>query len=57
MQGACSNQIVKCIIYTSDIEVGINKLLEIETPKTDLGLKRYLNMLFKISLYWFRNRI
>lgn len=25
MQGACSNQIVKCIIYTSNIEVGINK--------------------------------
>ena len=29
MQGACSNQIVKCIIYTSDMDVGINKLLEI----------------------------
>lgn len=33
MQGACSNQIVKCIIYTSDIEVGRNKLLEIEEEK------------------------
>lgn len=35
MQGACSNQIVKCIIYTSDMDVGINKLLEIEKDKNE----------------------
>lgn len=35
MQGACSNQIVKCIVYTNNIEVGINKLLEIENEKNE----------------------
>ena len=44
MQGACSNQSVKCIIYTSDIEIGINRLLEIENEKTNLELKLYLNV-------------
>lgn len=39
MQGACSNQIVKCIIYTSDIEIGINKLLEIENEKNESGIE------------------
>lgn len=44
MQGACSNQIVKCIIYTSDIEVGINKLLEIENEKNESGIETVLNV-------------
>lgn len=39
MQGACSNQIVKCIVYTSDIDVGINKLLEIENEKNEYGIE------------------
>lgn len=39
MQGACSNQSVKCIIYTSDIEIGINKLLEIENEKNESGIE------------------
>lgn len=39
MQGACSNQIVKCIIYTSDMDVGINKLLEIEKDKNESGIE------------------
>lgn len=33
MDGACSNQIVKCIIYTSDIKTGQTKLAEIEEEK------------------------
>lgn len=38
IQGACSNQIVKCIIYTSDIKIGQEKLAEIEKEKADLGI-------------------
>lgn len=39
MQGACSNQVVKCIVYTSNIGVGINKLLEIENDKNESGIE------------------
>lgn len=39
MQGACSNQIVKCIVYTNNIDVGINKLLEIENEKNEYGIE------------------
>ena len=38
MQGACSNQTVKCIVYTNDIEVGKAKLLEIEADKNESGI-------------------
>lgn len=38
IQGACSNQIVKCIIYTSDIKIGQEKLAEIEKEKSVLGI-------------------
>lgn len=38
MQGACSNQIVKCIIYTSDIDIGRDKLFEIEREKNASGI-------------------
>lgn len=38
IRGACSNQIVKCIIYTSDIKVGQDKLIDIEKEKIDLGI-------------------
>lgn len=38
IQGACSNQIVKCIIYTSNIKIGQDKLAEIEKEKIDLGI-------------------
>ena len=41
MQGACSNQIVKCIVYSSDMEIGKNKLLEIEKEKNELGIKNF----------------
>lgn len=47
MQGACSNQIVKCIIYTSDIEVGINKLLEIEKEKNESGIETVFKRISK----------
>jgi hypothetical protein len=39
VQGACSNQIVKCIVYTNNIDVGINKLLEIENEKNEYGIE------------------
>jgi hypothetical protein len=39
MQGACSNQVVKCVIYTNDAEAGVKKLLEIETEKNTNGIK------------------
>ena len=45
MQGACSNQIVKCIIYTSDKDVGINKLLDIEKEKNNLEIKTIFKMI------------
>lgn len=35
IEGACSNQVVKCIIYSSDLNVGREKLLEIEIEKRD----------------------
>lgn len=38
MQGACSNQIVKCIIFTDDYDIGIKKLLEIEEEKKNQGI-------------------
>lgn len=47
MQGACSNQIVKCIVYTSDIEVGINKLLEIENEKNESAIETVLKRISK----------
>ena len=42
IQGACSNQIVKCIIYTSDIKIGQEKLAEIEREKINLGISTTL---------------
>lgn len=42
INGACSNQIVKCIIYTSDIKIGQKKLAEIEKEKSDLGITAIL---------------
>lgn len=47
MQGTCSNQIVKCIVYTSDIEVGINKLLEIEDEKNESWIETELKRISK----------
>lgn len=41
MQGACSNQIVKCIIFTDDYDIGIKKLLEIEEEKKESRDNRY----------------
>lgn len=38
MEGACSNQIVKCIIYTNDLEIGRQKLTEIEKDKGSYGI-------------------
>jgi hypothetical protein len=38
IEGACSNQIVKCIIFTNDLDVGGNKLIEIERDKNSLGI-------------------
>ena len=38
IEGACSNQIIKCIIFTNDLEVGHEKLLEIENEKNLLGV-------------------
>ena len=38
IQGACSNQIVKCIIYTPNIKIGKEKLVEIEREKINLGI-------------------
>lgn len=39
MQGACSNQVVKCIVYTSDFELGIEQLLKIEKEKNEAEIK------------------
>ena len=39
IKGACSNQKLKCIIYTSNINVGRNKLEEIEMEKKSLGIE------------------
>lgn len=39
MQGACSNQVVKCIVYTSDFKLGIEQLLKIEKEKNEVGIK------------------
>lgn len=36
INGAFSNQIVKCVIYTSDKNIGQEKLLEIEKEKNIL---------------------
>lgn len=38
IEGACSNQIIKCIIYTNDLDVGLSKLLEIEKEKNSQGI-------------------
>lgn len=38
IKGVCSNQVVKCIIFTSDYEVGTKKLLEIEEEKINNGI-------------------
>lgn len=38
IEGACSNQCVKCIIYTSDLNIGREKLLEIEKEKCDKSI-------------------
>lgn len=51
IQGACSNQIVKCIVYTSDVEVGKAKLLEIEKEKNDLGITTISKRFSKLSNY------
>lgn len=51
MQGACSNQIVKCIIYTNDANVGINKLLEIENDKNKSEIKTIFKRIFKSSSF------
>ena len=48
MQGACSNQIVKCIVYSSDMEIGKNKLLEIEKEKNELGIVTTNSRLSKV---------
>lgn len=47
MQGACSNQTVKCIVYTNDIEVGKAKLLEIESEKNESGTSTTMKRLSK----------
>lgn len=47
MQGACSNQTVKCIVYTNDIEVGKAKLLEIEADKKRIWHINYHEKTFK----------
>ena len=52
MQGACSNQIVKCIIYTSDMDVGINKLLEIEKDKNESGIETVFKGISKSCEEW-----
>jgi len=39
MQGACSNQVVKCIVYTSDFELGLEQLSKIEKEKNGSGIK------------------
>ena len=49
IEGACSNQVVKCIIYTSDINIGREKLLEIEKEKYYEGIsvtRKVLSRLF-----------
>lgn len=38
IEGACSNQCVKCIVYTSDLNIGREKLLEIEKEKLEQGI-------------------
>ncbi len=38
VEGACSNQVVKCIIYTNDLEIGRQKLNEIEIDKGSRGI-------------------
>ena len=38
IKGAVSNQIIKCIIYTPILSVGIEKLLEIEEEKRKDGI-------------------
>lgn len=48
MEGACSNQVVKCIIYTSDINIGREKLLEIEKEKYDEGISVTRKVLGKL---------
>lgn len=39
MEGACSNQVVKCIVWTNDLELGIKKLKEIEKEKNNSGIQ------------------
>ena len=49
IEGACSNQCVKCIVYTSDLNIGREKLLEIEKEKCDEGIsvtRKVLGRLF-----------
>lgn len=38
MEGACSNQAIKCIVFTNNLDVGSRKLLEIEKEKNLLGI-------------------
>lgn len=47
IEGACSNQIVKCIIFSNDLDVGSNKLLEIEKEKNALGIITTHKRIFK----------
>lgn len=56
MEGACSNQSVKCIIYTNDLEIGKQKLLEIEEEKNTSGITTLTKRLFKED-YGFPNEI
>lgn len=39
IEGACNNQVVKCIVYTSDLNIGREKLSEIENEKNSNGIK------------------
>lgn len=38
IQGACSNQVVKCIVYTYDKNIGREKLLDIEKEKNNSSI-------------------
>lgn len=39
MKGACSNQIVKCIVYSNNHQRGIEQLLKIEEEYKNKGIK------------------
>lgn len=56
MEGACSNQTVKCIVYTNNFELGKEKLLEIEKEKNDLGITTVVKRLLHYD-YGYPNEI